>query len=230
MNLLELRAGVFDRLRRRFHVIKVGTPGCLLNQLLRGVLPPEFRLPGVDAASENLVKGLLRLLSLLLRYLQVVISDVLMVEYVFFGVPIAVVFLGRFTRGEVLRDLELVHGAEALLERGLEEFFALVLLGDAGVLGFGVHGLVLLEALLDVLLVGDEAGADLHLPVGGREFDGVADEVHEDLREARLVDLHRIRHVLPDHELDIHFFLLGLPGKEAHRLGHGLHHVVHVVV
>lgn len=199
MNLLQLLAGVFDRLRRRLHVIKVGAPGCLLNQLFRDVPPPELlRLPGVDAAREDLVKGLLRLLRLLLRDLQVVISNVLMVEDVVFKLPSVTRAVELLTFRKVLRDLELVHRAQPLLERGLEEFFALILLGDSGMLRF-VHGLIFLQALLDVLLVGDEAGTDLDLSAGGSELDCVANEVHEDLCEAGLVDLQRVRHVLADH-------------------------------
>jgi len=181
MNFLQLLPGVFDRLRRRLDVIKVGAPGCLLNQLFRDVLPPELRLPGVDAARENLVGGLLRLLSLLLRDLQVVISYVLMVEDVIFELPSVTSAVELLTLRKVLRNLELVHGTQPLLERGLEEFLALVLLGDPGMLRL-VHGLVFLQALLDVLLVWDEAGTHLDLPAGGSELDGVANEVHEDLR------------------------------------------------
>ena len=62
-----------------------------------------------------------------------------------------------------------------------------------------VHRLVLLQALFDVLLIGDEACTHLDLPIGRSELDGIANEVYEYLREACLVNLHRVRHVLPYH-------------------------------
>ena len=62
-----------------------------------------------------------------------------------------------------------------------------------------VHRLVLLQALLDVLFIGDEACSHLDLPIGRSELDSIANEVNEDLREACLVNLYRVRHVLPYH-------------------------------
>ena len=62
-----------------------------------------------------------------------------------------------------------------------------------------VHRLVLLQALLDVLFIGDEACSHLDLPIGRSELDSISNEVHEDLRETCLVNLYSVRHVLPYH-------------------------------
>ena len=112
-----------------------------------------------------------------------------MIEEIVFEFPIVSCVVEFLSLRKILWLLKLVHGSQSLLERGFEQCLALVLLGDPGMLGL-VHGLVLLQALLDVLFIGDEAGSHFDLAVGRSELDSVANQVDEDLREAGLVDLH----------------------------------------
>ena len=83
--------------------------------MCRCLLPPELRLPGMDATCENLIKSLFRLLRLLLRDLQVIISYVLMIEEIVFEFPIISSAVEFLSLRKILWLLKLVHGSQSLL-------------------------------------------------------------------------------------------------------------------
>ena len=96
-----------------------------------------------------------------------------MIEEIVFEFPIISSAVEFLSLRKILWLLKLVHGSQSLLQRGFKQFLALVLLGHPGMLRL-VHRLVLLQALLDVLLIGDEACTHLDLSIGRSELDGIS--------------------------------------------------------